>query len=124
MEYFHEQWADSLNDWLVWKTQYVANRKKNQTEKGDDSRLNEYDLTGEYLLEIFPKDHKCPITKRPFTWIGHSKDSPELDRIDSSKGYVKGNVCWISSRMNILKRDSSIEQLESILEYMKKGTPA
>lgn len=45
--------------------------------------------------------------------------SPTLDRVDSSKGYVKGNVRVISQRANSLKQDATIEQLEKLISYMK-----
>ncbi len=46
-------------------------------------------------------------------------DSPSLDRIDNSKGYVKGNVRVVSSRANSLKSDASIDEMEKILRYMR-----
>lgn len=45
---------------------------------------------------------------------------PSLDRLDSSKGYVKGNVAVICWDCNRRKRDSTIEQLENIVAYMKR----
>lgn len=44
----------------------------------------------------------------------------ELDRLIPSKGYVKGNVRWISSRANRLKSDVSIDELKKILKYMEE----
>jgi hypothetical protein len=46
---------------------------------------------------------------------GHHAGSPTLDRIDPSKGYVKGNVRVISYRANLLKSDATLEELELIL---------
>ena len=35
------------------------------------------------------------------------------------KGYVKGNVHWISRRANRIKSDATVEELEKIISYMK-----
>jgi hypothetical protein len=48
-----------------------------------------------------------------------SHSSYSLDRIDSDKGYVKGNVQVISYRANMLKSNASIEELEKVLNWMK-----
>ena len=45
--------------------------------------------------------------------------SPSLDRIDNSKGYIKGNIVVMSLRANNLKGSASVEELELILEFVK-----
>ena len=68
---------------------------------------------------IIPK--KCPVfgfdLKREDreTWMC----APSVDRIDSSKGYIKGNVTVVSRRANILKRDATVEELEQLFNYYK-----
>lgn len=44
-------------------------------------------------------------------------NSPTLDRIDSTKGYVAGNVHWISWRANSLKKDATVDELIKLAEY-------
>ena len=66
-------------------------------------------------------DEVCPILKTPYK-IGEEVvcyESPSLDRIDSSKGYIKGNVQVISYRANTIKCNSTIEELEMLLQYLK-----
>lgn len=49
----------------------------------------------------------------------HSDASPSLDRIDPTKGYVKGNVAVISYRANRVKNDGTAEEHEAIAEFMR-----
>ena len=51
---------------------------------------------------------------------GYNPDSPFLDRIIPSLGYVKGNVRVISARANLLKNDATISELELVLADLKR----
>ena len=55
----------------------------------------------------------CPVFGIPMV-------RPSVDRIDSSKGYVKGNVRVISYRANVLKNDASVAELELVLADLKR----
>jgi len=50
-----------------------------------------------------------------------SDNSPTIDRINPSLGYIKGNVCVISHKANSIKRNATIGDLEKIIEYMRNG---
>jgi hypothetical protein len=54
----------------------------------------------------------CPL-------LGTPMKSPSLDRIDPTKGYIKGNVWVISNRANTLKNDASLQELELLVENLK-----
>jgi hypothetical protein len=59
----------------------------------------------------------CPVLGVPIKinyGSGWHNDSPSLDRIDNTKGYVKGNVRIISNRANRLKCDATLEELELV----------
>lgn len=78
-------------------------------------------LLGLFDLPVVPEF--CPILPWIKLRIGlrHSdgrkwarywaSDLVSLDRIDSSFGYVPGNVMWVSFRANIIKRDSTLKEL-------------
>jgi len=53
---------------------------------------------------------------------GYHFESPSLDKIDPKKGYVKGNVRVISARANLLKSDATVEELEKVLEDLRRLT--
>lgn len=48
-----------------------------------------------------------------------SDNSPTIDRLDPSKGYVKDNVAIISWRANRLKSNGSAEEHEKIVDYIR-----
>ena len=51
---------------------------------------------------------------------GSFDNYPTIDRLDSTKGYIKGNGWIISSRANRIKNDSTIEEMELIVKNLKK----
>jgi hypothetical protein len=68
----------------------------------------------------------CPILGIELKYGGNStkkkQNSFSMDRVDNSKGYVKGNVRIISARANSLKSNATIEELENIIKYMKENS--
>lgn len=70
----------------------------------------------------FPE--RCPVLGTPLHYLkrGRSRSdankTPSFDRIDSTKGYVKGNVAVISLRANTLKNNATVDELKSIIRYM------
>lgn len=46
-----------------------------------------------------------------------SPNSPTVDRLDNTKGYIKGNVAVISRRANHLKNDSNLAELKKIVAW-------
>lgn len=83
------------------------------------------------LLNSMNVPDYCPILgiKLNYDGIGvgksgwtRSDDSPSLDRIDPSKGYVKGNIHIISWRANRIKNDSTPEEIMKIALYIQNLT--
>lgn len=68
-------------------------------------------ITIQYIWNLFIKqDRKCALTGKKLKFDTHarSKDgNASLDRIDSSKGYIEGNVQWVDKKINMLKCDFS-----------------
>ena len=78
-----------------------------------------FDLTSEDI--IIPE--KCPILEVPLV-IGTYNNyeySPSIDRIDNTKGYVKGNIQIISKKANSMKNSATLEELKmfckNVLRY-------
>ena len=58
----------------------------------------------------------CPLLDIPLYMAEGviSDNSPSLDRIDSSKGYIKGNVWVISARANAIKSNATSDEILQI----------
>ena len=71
------------------------------------SRKIEFDVSIEYLWELFLfQNRKCAYTGETLIFGRSKNDSSKtasLDRIDSSKGYIKGNLVWCHKKINVLK---------------------
>ena len=52
--------------------------------------------------------------------MGEKPENHSLDRIDNSKGYIKGNVIVISRLANAMKNEANFEQLELFSENILK----
>lgn len=65
-----------------------------------------------YTWNLFlQQNRKCVFTGLELKFKKHYKDdtTASLDRIDSSKGYIEGNVQWIHKDVNKMKQDFSDE---------------
>ena len=66
---------------------------------------------------------RCPLLNIPLVrrkGSGLNAASPSLDRINSTKGYVKGNVWVISGKANVIKNNASIEEVRLLLQNWEK----
>ncbi len=66
----------------------------------------------------------CPVFGMPLVRPGSSRKgtrdaAPSVDRLDPTKGYVKGNVAVISLKANRLKNNATAEELEKIAAWMR-----
>ncbi len=52
---------------------------------------------------------------------GRQDYSASIDRKDSSKGYVPGNVRIMSWRANSLLKDATIEELRALVMYLERS---
>lgn len=94
----------------------IISLKRRARENGMEFALTKADI-------VFPERCECcgqimEIGTTPNG--GPTRNSPSVDRIDSSRGYVPGNIAFICHRCNVLKKDGTIAEFEQILAYMKE----
>jgi len=65
-----------------------------------------FKLKAEYLRNLLTQqEDKCIYSGLPIIWL-HGKgenNTASIDRIDSSKGYIEGNVQWVHKNVNMMK---------------------
>jgi len=65
----------------------------------------------------------CPLLGIKLV-VGNRKvteQSPTLDRIDNTKGYIPGNVWIISYKANTIKSNASLKELELLVRNLRKA---
>jgi hypothetical protein len=114
-------WAQyRVNQRLKDPESYILSRAK-RTAKMRGFQFN-IDTTDIIIPQV------CPLLGIPIVpYTNEKRDrkhvppgTPSLDRIDSSKGYIKGNVWIISNRANTLKNESTITEIEMMYLGLKK----
>lgn len=96
-----------------------------QIRTGAYRRKIEYNISKEYLWKLFQDQNgKCALTGIDI-WFKSRKSGKErkptasLDRIDSNRGYVEGNVQWVHKDINNMKQHFGLEEF---LTYCKMVT--
>ena len=91
----------------------IQNAKNRAKQKGLEFAITVEDIT-------------IPET-RPFLgiplFVNDSKigdNSPTLDRLDNSKGYIPGNVITVSYKANRMKSNATLEELRLLVENLSK----
>lgn len=86
-------------------------------QRAKEKKLD-FNLTREYIWGLFiEQNRKCNISGLDITLVKSEhhllflEQTASLDRIDSSKGYIIGNVQWLHKDINRLKWNLSEEKL-------------
>jgi hypothetical protein len=113
-----DKWRKTNKDkvtgqWESWKT---TNRERYMWGKAKSSAAKD---KREFNIEssdiVIPE--KCPVFNTEWTIRG--PQAPSLDRIDSNKGYIKGNVQVISWKANNLKGNFELQDFEAMVSFLK-----
>lgn len=95
-------------EWAVW-----CSAKRGARARGIGFKLKKEDVQ-------IPK--RCPVLGIPLE-MGVKKfhaGSPTLDRINSKRGYVKGNVWVISHRANMIKSNATLAELKLLVKALEE----
>ncbi len=92
----------------------------------------ENDLNVDFLMDLWKKQHgNCAVTgmslklkswykiENKGNYTKNSLNSASLDRVDSSKGYVMGNVQFIAYGLNLAKSTFTNKEVLEFLEQIR-----
>lgn len=101
-----------------WGYRHITGEYMRSLHNSAMKRGLEYNITAEYLFEVWNKqDGLCVYTGLPLK-IG--KGEASVDRIDPSKGYVRGNVQWVVTKVNYMKWDSTEDEFLALCSLIVK----
>lgn len=96
-------------DWKGYKqiSETFWNAHINRNSKKNGRKYIPVTITKEYAWNLFEQQNKkCKLTNLDITFPSNWKDNTwtaSLDRINSSIGYIPGNVQWVHKHINIMK---------------------
>ena len=99
----------------------ITTRVWNQIRAGALRRDLEFSVTPEYCWEVFLQQRrKCALTGVKLTFPKRTTSvkssrwkferTASLDRINSNRGYVPGNVRWTHKRVNVMRSDQTDDE--------------
>lgn len=110
---FEQKKASRIRNFVhaMWKA-----AKDRADKKGLEFNIEESDI-------LIPT--VCPLLNIPIEF-GTKEDynsSPSLDRIDNTKGYIKGNIWVISKKANTMKNSATLKELHTFCTNMLRYSP-
>lgn len=86
-----------------------------------------FDLDMQFLMELYESQGGlCAISRVPMTYhagTGRVRTNISIDRIDSSIGYLRGNVQFVCDCVNRMKQDMTMDEFIHWCACILKGTP-
>ena len=100
-----------------YKKKLLAERPVRMMLYGAKRRAKITGMVFDISVEDIQIPEFCPVLGIKLGRGGDRSNSPSIDRIDNSKGYVKGNVIVISHRANCLKRDATLLEMQRLADF-------
>ena len=110
---WYEKWGEKKDTDL-----YRAQRSKFNRKKANALKVG---YTWSITFGELEWPTKCPILGIELDYFAETRqeNSPSFDRVDSSKGYDKGNVIVLSWRANRIKNDGTPAEHRAIADYIE-----
>lgn len=81
------------------------------------TRAKRKNISFDIEVEDIIVPNECPILKIPLHYECR-ENTPSMDRIDNSKGYIKGNIQIVSYKANTMKNSASPKELTEFAKWI------
>lgn len=111
----------SSENWTKQKPAYAKRDPRIRMLSGAKARAAKVGVPfGIVISDLFVPEF-CPVlgVKLEYGHKGFMHNSPTIDRLVPSEGYVRGNIAVISGRANRLKNDGTAEEHERVAAWMR-----
>lgn len=113
---------DKRKSQLKWRRFYEREHPESRLFRHAKGRAKKRGLPFNLTIDDINIPNVCPVLGIPLKQ-GKGRpipNSPTIDRIIPKLGYVKDNIAIISHRANVIKRDSTLKELELLLVWRRK----
>jgi len=112
------EFKDKIN---VKKREFSKNNPLKMLLRWAKQKSKKYNIPFNLKEEDLVYTGKCVVFGTDLKAGGENLDnSPSLDRIIPSLGYVKGNVQIVSHLANRIKNNATLEQIKLVVDYVEK----
>jgi Fe2+ or Zn2+ uptake regulation protein len=96
--------------------QWLYNKSFKRFQRSE--RIEDYNLTPEYIkTTLIRQNYICYYSKHIFD-IYNKYYQPTIDRIDSTKGYIEGNIVICCNIVNTMKLDMSTKEFKDMITLL------
>ena len=100
---------------LSQDSEYISDHLYDRSKQNSKHYKFNYNLNKLYIKELIERqDYKCAYTGLCFDF-SETASTPSIDRIDSSKGYVIGNVAIVRTDINKMKNNYSMDLFKKLV---------
>lgn len=101
-------------------TRLISTSKRLAIERGGDR--SQFDIDRKYIVDLVEiQNNKCAVSGMNLEWEYHSPRKVSIDRIDSTKGYIKDNIRLVCKQVNYGISNFSIDDFyimcKSVVEH-------
>ncbi len=119
----HQYRSDNLETIREKGKVYYRRNLENRMLNAARARAKKFSRDFDITIEDIVIPEMCPLLNIPLFVAGGRTsvkyNSASLDRIDSTKGYIKGNVWVISMKANNMKSNSTLEEFSLMADNWK-----